>query len=150
MDFYGTKKDGKMVYPPAVAEKKRRYWNNVPEGATVKSSLVVPRKAKSYDQLEMIWGLMIAKAVILLEDGGFDTSYIYNLDKPTGNAIKERPLCNYLYEVCPIYNEDGKRITLSGSDTKQASQFFEECRNHLASKFGIVIQDPDPNWKDKK
>ena len=148
MKFFGTKKDGKLVYPPAIEEKKRRYWKKVPEGALVESSLTVKHRDKTKSQLGMIWGLMMAKAVIMLHDAAIDTSYIYKLKNPTGNPIKERALCDYLYEVCPIYTEDDKRITLSNADTKQASQFFEEARNHLASEFGIDIPDPNPNWKN--
>lgn len=148
MKFLGTKKDGLLVHPLAIKEKKRRYWKKVPEGAIVESSLTVKRRDKTQSQLGMIWGLMMAKAVIMLHDAAIDTSYLYKLDKPTGNPIKERPLCDYLYEVCPIINEDGEKITLRYADTKQASEFFEEARNQLASEFGVNIPDPNKMWKE--
>jgi len=150
MKFIGTKRDGKLVYPPVIAEKKRRYWERVPDGAVVESSLKQPRKNKSHDQVEMIWGLLMGKAVIELDDRGYDTSFLYNLPDPTGIKIEEEDLCRFFYQVCPIYNEDGQRITLSKTDTKQASDFFEKVRSWMASQWQIDIPDPDPNWKAKK
>lgn len=150
MDFIGTKREGKIVHPPAIAEQKRRHWESIKEGTMVKSSLTVMRKEKTQSQLGAIWGLMMAQAVIKFDDMALDTSYIYHLKNPTGNQVTKDILCKYLYEVCPIYNEDGKKITLSGSNTTQASKFFEDSRNQLASEYGIVISDPNPNWQKEK
>lgn len=148
MDFYGTKQNGKLVYPPAIAEAKRKYWERIKEGATVRSSLVVPRADKTDAQLGAIWGLMLTQAALELEDRGFDTSFIYNLSEPTGIAISKDDLCRFFYNACPIYS-DGKKITLSKADIRQASEFFEDVRNYMASQWSINIPDPDPNWKEK-
>jgi len=148
--FKGQKKNGKAVFPPAIAELKRRAWEKVPEGMYFETSLVVPRNPKSYAQVKTHWGMVIGAAILKFADTGVDTSFIFNLETPTGNPITGDQLTAYLYEVCPIYNDDGKKITLSRMNTEQASRFFETCRNHLASRFGVVIPDPNPEMRSKK
>lgn len=149
MDFHGTKKDGKAIFPPAIAEERRRYWEKIKDGAAFKESLTVPRNPKTQLQLGSIWGLMLSQAAGELNDRGYDTSFIYNLPDPTGIPIDKDDLCDYFYNACPIRNESGERITLSKADTKQAAVFFDKCRNYMASQWGIIIPDPDPNWKNK-
>ena len=95
MKFFGIKQDGELVHPPAIAEEKRKYWDRVPDGAEVESSLTIKRRDKSQEQLGAIWGLMLSEAAIILEDRGYDTSFIYNLDKPTGIAISKDDLCAF-------------------------------------------------------
>ena len=148
MEFHGTKKDGKAVFLPAIAEERRKYWENIKDGAGFKETLTVPRNPRSQAQLGAIWGLMTATATDELNHRGYDTSFIFRTPTPTGNPIKKDILCSFLYEVCPIHDEDGKSITLSKADTKQAAVFFEECRAYMASQWAIVIPDPNPNWRD--
>lgn len=148
MDFYGTKVGNNLVHPPAIAEEKRKFWGRIKEGASVKSSLVVPRPEKTNAQLGAIWGLMLTRAVLELEDRGYDTSFIYNLPEPTGIAISKDDLCKFFYNACPIYNEVGQNITLHKADIRQASKFFEDVRNWMASQWSITIPDPDKNWKE--
>jgi len=146
MDFHGKKINGLPVYPPAIEEQRRRAWAKVKEGGQFKSSLTVPRPGKTKNQLGAIWGLLMAKAVLQLDEQAMDTSYIFKVDSPTGTRITKDLLCEYLYNVCPIF-EGGKRITLSQMDTEQANKFFEDSRAWLASQFGIDIPDPNPNWQ---
>ena len=149
MDFIGTKIDGKPVFPAPVAELRRKAWDRIKEGGTFKSSLTVPREKRSKNQLGAQWGLAIATAVLAFEDLGWDTSILLNTPKPTGIAIDSKQLCNYLYNVCPTFNQAGKHITLSDMDTKEAAKFFEDTRNFMASQWNIVIPEPDPNWKER-
>ncbi len=149
MDFIGTKIKGELVHPPAIREQKRKYWERVPEGAVVMSSITMKRRSKSQEQLGAIWGLMMAQAKIELDDRGYDTSFLLNTPNPTGIPIDERLLCDYFYNVCPIFNEEGQRITLSKSNTKEAAKFFDDVRNFLASQWSIVVAEPDPNWRNK-
>lgn len=149
MDFHAKKVDGKKTMAPAIAEMARRHWNSIKEGEEFTLSLTKIRAGKSQKQLGAIWGLMIAKAVLEFDEKAMDTSYLYGLSVPTGVPIKNGPLCDYLYSMCPIYTEINKRITLSKANTEEAAKFFDECRNHLASQFGIVIPDPNPNWRNE-
>jgi hypothetical protein len=148
MDFYGTKQNGRPVYPPAIAEQRRILWDKIKEGSTFKSSLSVPRESKTHSQVKAIWGMVIAMAVNEFSDRGWDTSYLLNLPEPTGCEIKGEILKLYLYEVCPIHDDNG-RVTLSKMTTEQASKFFEDCRNFMASQWNIIIPDPRPDWKEK-
>jgi len=150
VDFCGIKQDSKVIYPPAVAEERRKYWSRIKDGTTVKTSITVPRPGKSDLQLGAIWGLMLSQAVNELSDRGYDTSFIYNLPNPTGIEITKDDLCQYFYNACPIYNGVGHRITLSKSSTTEAAKFFEDVRNFLASQWSIVVENPDPDWKNKK
>ena len=145
MDYYGKKVNGEAVFAPAVAEQRRRQWAKVKEGGQFKVSLTVPRPGKTKNQLGNIWGNMMARAVLELDEKAMDTSYIFKVDNPTGTAISKDLLCEYLYNVCPIF-EGGKRITLSQMDTDQANKFFDDSRAWLASQFGIDIPDPNPDW----
>jgi len=146
VNFPGIKQNGKFQCPPAIAEQMRIYWARVPEGTRVIKSMKVPRANKSGEQLGAIWGLMIAQAVKALDDYGYDTSFLYNLPKPTGVGITSDDLCMYLYKACPIWSE-GKIITLSKASTSEAAKFFDDARNFIASQWGIHIPEPDPNWK---
>ena len=148
MKFIGTKQDGQLVHAPSIAEEKRKYWERVPEGAIVESSLTVKRRDKTTNQLGAIWGLMLSQAVSELDDRGYDTSFIYNLFNPTGIGITKDDLCHFFYQACPIYN-DGERITLSKSNTEQAAKFFNDARNYMASQWGINIPEPNQDWKGK-
>jgi len=149
MDFLGKKENGTLVHPPAIAEQKRRHWESIKEGAVVKSSISVSRASKSQSQLGAIWGLMLAEAVIQLDDLGYDTSFIYNLSKPTGIKIGKEDLCHFFYQACPIHNEEGQRITLSKSNTKEASKFLDDSRNYMSSQWGLIIENPNPGWKNE-
>ena len=150
MKFLGTKTNGKLVHPPAVDELKRRYWERVPEGAIVESTLTIKHRDKTASQLGAIWGLMMTQAVEQLEDRGYDTSFLFNLPKPTGIPIDKDNLCTYLYQACPMRDDDGNVITLSKpASTAQAAKFFDDCRSFMASQWSIYIAEPNPNWKDE-
>ncbi len=147
MDFYGTKQNGKPTYPPVIAEQRRKAWDKVPEGSLFKTSLVVPRDPKTHQQVKAQWSMVIGMTIEELDARGYDTSFLFNLPKPTGIAIKGKQLQAFLYAACPTYAEDGRELTLSKMDTQQASEFFEACRAFLASQWGVVIPNPDINWR---
>ena len=107
------------------------------------------RKPKSQEQLGAIFGLAIAMIIAEFNDLGMDTSYLLKTDKPTGIGVTADLLKEYFYAVCPIFDDDGKRVTLSKMSTKQAAEFFDAIRNYASSQWGIVIPDPDRNWDRK-
>ena len=149
MDFIGQKRDGKPHFPAPIREERRKWWDRLKEGAHFVESLNKPRKDKSQEQLGAIWGLMMAGACIQLDDMGYDTSFLFNTNKPTGVRIGKEDLCRFFYSACPIYDEHGKQITLRKATTVQAAKFFDDVRNWMASQWGIYIPEPDPEWREK-
>jgi hypothetical protein len=141
----------KMRFPRGARERLMQFFVEAPTGYyTLRVSRA--RKSKSEAQLGAIFGLMIERVIAFCDDNGWDTSdFLREMvrdDLPTGVAPSKDLIKDLLYSLCPIYNEDGKRITLSQSDTKQAAEFYTNCTTLLASR-GIYVPDPDPNWKDK-
>lgn len=101
---------------------------------------------KSQKQLGVVFGLVIGKTLAAFENLGYDTSYLLKLDKPTGTEVTVELLKEYLYAVCPIFDEQGKRVTLSKMDVAQATKFINDIRNFISSQWEIYIDDPDKDW----
>ncbi len=150
MKVPGTKINGKFIANPGMGIIAKNFWEAIKDGTPLIKTMEVVRKSKSGKQLGAIFGLMLTRAAVELADKGWDTSYIYKLDNPTGIEISVDDLKQYFYTVCPIYNEEGIRISLSKSNTKEAAKFFDDCRNYLASQWEIHVPEPDPSYKDKK
>lgn len=115
-----------------------------------------PRKLispKSNQQVKAIFGLMIQSTIAQANDLGIDVSYFlkYLLDEynPNGQGLTEDFLHELMYVICPTTSADGKRITLSKMNTLQAANLFERFRTIMAP-MGIVIDDPDSEWQQKK
>lgn len=108
----------------------------------------IPRP-KSTKQNRAYWGMIIERIVREFEDLGIDSSYIYNLPIPTGTPITKEQLHHYFYAIFPQFNEKGEVITMSHKDwsMKHSHDLFENIRNFMASQYGIVIEDPDPEWR---
>jgi len=110
------------------------------------------KKPKSKNQLGAHFGLMIASAIEQANDMGMDTSsFLREMvkdDLPTGVGLTANFLKEIFYFLCPMYDEDGKRVTLSRANTVQASKHLKDCCNLLASR-GIYIPEPDPEWRNK-
>jgi len=145
----GTIRGGKLFIPAAMAEAKRQWIASQKEDTLIAIEMKRPSSPKSKQQLGAIFGLLLKTAVIEMEHLGMDTSYIYKLDRPTGIRIDEDTLLKYLYNACPIYR-DGEIITLSQMDMAEAADCYDKFCAYLASQFGIVIPEPDKNWRLKK
>ncbi len=108
------------------------------------------RPPKTQKQLGVIFGLMIGQAVQQAQDKCIGVEdlmrYLLTQDLPKGVAITKDYLHALIYIICPTFNDKGEQITLRDMDTLQAADVFERFRNILAP-LGIVIDDPDPNWK---
>lgn len=149
MKILGVKQNGKFVADPSANSQAKHWWEAIKDGTPILKSLEVYRSPKTDKQLGAIFGLMLAKAKCELDHRGIDTSFIFKLENPTGIDICIEDLKQYFYTTCPIYNEEGIRITLSKSNTKEAARFFDDVRAWLASQWSIVVPEPDPDWKDK-
>lgn len=110
------------------------------------------RPPRSQKQLGMIFGLMIKDAVRQADEKAIGVEelmrYLLTRHIPKGVKITKDYLHALMYIICPTFNDEGIEITLSKMDTKQAGELFEQFRNIMAP-IGIVIDDPDPNWRAK-
>jgi hypothetical protein len=149
MKSVGKIKDGVLYFPPAVNQARKDFIARHKDDTIMEETLSVPRASKSQSQLGAIWGLALATVVSELDDRGYDTSFILKTPHPTGIAITADLLCEYMYQACPMYNEEGIRITLSKSNTKEAAKFFDDCRNFWATQWQIYVPEPDRDWRNK-
>lgn len=108
------------------------------------------RPPKTPKQCAVIFALMIRETIIQANDKaiGVDDLLVHLIDGriPKGQMLTTDFLHELMYVICPTTDKDGRRITLSKMNTLQASELFERYRNIMAP-LGIVIDDPDPNWK---
>ena len=149
MKVVATIQDGHLRLTPAQHELRQRFLSNLPNGSQITEELKRVTKSKTHQQVKAIFGLAMATIKQEFDDRGWDNSILLGLKRPTGNEITTGLLKEYLYAVCPIYNEDGKRITLSHKDcdTKCASKFLDEIGAWSASQWSIYIAEPNPDWK---
>lgn len=144
----GVIKDKKICFAPAINEERRRYVERLKDGTVIEETLCVPRKDKSQNQLGAHFGLMIANIIAEFDYRGYDTSFLLNTPNPTGNQITTDLLKEYFYNVCPIFNETGQRITIRKANTAEMAKHFDDCRNFAASQWSIYIPEPDRNWRE--
>lgn len=108
------------------------------------------RQPRSNKQLGDWWGLFSKICLAEFEDRGWDTSYVFKLDQPTGIAITADLLKQYMYAVCPQFDDKDNPVTMSNMDTLQMSNFQTDCRSFAATQWNTYIPDPDPNWRIKQ
>jgi hypothetical protein len=101
---------------------------------------------KTHKQLGAWFGLFASMVLTAFEDRGYDTSYVFKLEKPTGIPISKDVLKDYMSSVCPVY--DGEtRLTIKSMNIPQMADFFDKCRNFAASQWSIFVPEPDPKYK---
>ena len=145
MDFLCIKRKGEPVYDPAVAELKRIAWEKIPDGKTVNMAIIVPKRGKSWKQVKLIWGNMVANTVIQAKDktiGVEDLMKFLLADGiPKGQEITADYIHQIMYITAPTTDVDGNKVTLSQMDTQQASSLFKRYQAIMAG-IGIIIDDP--------
>ncbi len=152
MKAIGIVQDGAMIFGIRQITLRNRYLTNLKNGTPISEEIKVVRQSKTHQQVKTIFGLAIQRILDDFEDRGIGTDELLGLSVPTGNPVSKGLLKEYLYSVCPIHSEEGKRITLSHRDctTKCASDFFDAIRNFMASQYSVCIPDPDINWKENQ
>ena len=128
------------------------FMENAPPGRYV-MTIAKERPPKSQKQCAVIFALMIQQTIIQANDLaiGVDDLLVHLIDGriPKGQMLTTDFLHELMYVICPTTDADGRRVTLSKMNTLQAYELFERYRNIMAP-LGIVIDDPDPNWRNKK
>lgn len=152
MQFHGLKLNDKMQFMPGETKRRSDFIKLIKNGKRFTEDIKVFREPKSDKQLGVIWGLMIDHTIAQANDLGIDVSdflkYLLDDRIPKGQGLTPDFLHELMYVICPTTDEDGRRITLSKMNTEQASDLFERFRN-IVAPLGIVISDPNPNWKKK-
>ncbi len=127
------------------------FMENAPPGRYV-MTIAKERPPKTPKQCAVIFALMIGQAVQQAQEKCIGVEelmrYLLAQNIPMGVAIDKDYLHALMYVICPTVNDKGEKITLSKMNTKQASNLFERFRN-IVAPLGIVIDDPDPEWKKR-
>ena len=152
MKYIGTIQNGSIVFNVTQLSMRKRQLHDLKNGTPISEEIKVVRQSKTHQQVKTIFGLAIQRIKQEFDDRGWDNSILLGLNIPTGNEVTTGLLKEFLYAVCPIRNEEGKRITLSHKDcdTKAASRFFDEIAAWAASQWSVFIPAPDINWREKK
>ena len=149
MQFFLEVNHGVLTLPSSQKILRQHFLTSIKDGTRVIETIEKDTKPKTHAQVKTIFGLAIAQIISDFEHRGWDSSMLLNMPKPTGIGISKGLLKEFLYAVCPIYDENDKPITLSKSDTAQASKFFDDIRNYAASQWSIYIPEPNIDWKSE-
>jgi len=151
LELHGQSKDGKFVMSKAQYALKQDFLRKN-EGKNVVEILKKEVKQRSYEQLKAHFGLALQNIVDTFDERGWDSSFIYNMEKPTGVPVNKAMLQQYFYALYPTINEKGEFITLSHEDftTVKEMEFFDAIRNHASSQWSIYIPDPDQSWRQNE
>ncbi len=137
---------GELVLRKPQLASRKQYLVTM-EGKPVTEILKKTVKSKSNKQVRTHFGLLIKTVIVKANDEGIDTSDFLKLivqdDLPTGVGLTNDFLHQLFLNVCPVYDDDSRKVTLSKMNTEQASKWFDDCRNLLASR-GIYVDNPDP------
>lgn len=146
LELPGQSTGGELVLTLMQLDSRKRYLVSM-EGKPVTEILKKTIKSKSNKQVRTHFGLLLKTVIVKANSEGIDTSEFLKLivrdDLPTGVGLTNDFLHQLFLNVCPVYDEDGRKVTLSKMNTEQASKWFDECRNLLSSR-GIYVDDPDP------
>jgi hypothetical protein len=152
-EFRWIIRNGGLSFAENIHQLRSSYLISLKEGQQGIERLSLYRPRKTYEQVKLIMGYMIRETIVQANDLGIDCSdflqYLIQKDIPKGVPLTMDFLHQLMYMMSPTTDEDGRKITLSQMDVIQAMELFERFRNMVAP-CGIIIQDPDPNWKNKE
>lgn len=152
MDLVGIIDDShKLTFSPAMRGFLESFLKSCKPDQTVIVSLKKQRKKQTDAQRRTIWGLLIGTISNSLDEMGIDLGCLVpHADIPDGQPIPKDVIMAILYATCNDVGENGERKTLSNMDIQETSLFFEKCRNYVASRWGVVVPDPDPFWRENR
>jgi hypothetical protein len=150
-EYAGEFLNGKFRLPPLLAEDRRQYLASRKAGTRATETFAEESKNKSHKQVKTVFGLIVATVKRHCDEHGWDSSMFLKLDKPTGTSPSEGLIKEYFYATCPIFADDGQRITLSNPKCTmaKAAKFIDETMAISASELSIYIPEPNPAWKEE-
>lgn len=149
-EFYGTIQGGEITLSNEQIVLRGQYLSELKDGTQIYERIGIYRRPKTDAQLKAFWGLFASTVINEFNDRGWDTSFILKIDKSTGIGIDRDLLKEYMYSVCSCFDDNHKKVTMSGMDTAQMAKFFDDCRNFAASQWSIYVPEPDKNWKENQ
>ena len=151
MEFVGTiDASHRLTFPPVIAGLRDSMLQSCKPGTVVREKLTPSRPSKSHQQIKALWGLVIEMVKREFDDRGWDLNMLLpTANVPTGIPVPRDVLKAVFYAACGNVGDQGERKTMSQMNVLEMSRFFENCRDHAARTWGIIVPDPDPNWRDK-
>lgn len=144
MDFYGHIQDGKLSLSESVKEARTAYLASLPNGGAIKETIRPIARPTTNSQRKAFFAMIVSVTGEELANAGWDVHGV-PLTKDQVKAV--------VYHFCAPKDENGKNITLSNhpeSSLENTMATFDNACRWLASKFGRVVPDPDPAWRQKR
>ena len=141
MRFVATIQNGKIIFPPTQLALRARFLTTCKDGQRVEESLVKKSEPKTQEQLGYAFAVVIAMLMDYFNENGID---LFGC-APTRRFTKE-----ILYHACAENDDDGRRLTLSGMNKKQAAAFIDRTINWCATELGLYIPPANPNWRNNE
>src|SRR5512142_1787567 len=114
MEFITTVQSRKLVWFPAMRDRKDRFVSRIRDGGAIKITMTRIGKPGSYQQLKTIFGLAIAHILREFDECGMDLATFLKSDKiPCGIPVSKDVMKEYLYAVAGYVTEEGDSKTLS-------------------------------------
>ncbi len=150
MKIYGLKSGGLLEFTPEQEQAEERFISSIKDGSSVCRETTVWRSKATSAQRGAYFGLLVANVISQANEEAIDTSSFLKLmcqdDLPSGVPLSKDAVYHLLLSLCPIYDENHRKLSLSKMNTEQAAKFFSDCQNLLCSR-GIYIPDPDKDWR---
>ncbi len=150
-EYVGVIQHGQFQLPPLLAEDRRNYLASCKDGTQVTETLIKESRNKSHSQVKVVFGLIVATIKQQCEEHGYGSDLFLRLRNPSPNPPSVELIKEYLYVTCPIFDDDGQRITLSNPKCTmaKAAKFITEAMAISATELSIFIPEPDSRWREK-
>jgi hypothetical protein len=140
MEYQGHILHGKLALPDHIRALRGKYLESLPEGTAVVETIQRIGTPKTHQQVKAFFGMIVASAAERFNDIGIDVM---------GVPLSRDMVKELMYHYCGGVGDHGESVRLSKMTTIQASTFFNNCRDWLAT-FGVVVPNPDPQWREKQ
>ena len=140
----------RLQFAPGMRKLLDSFLQSCKDGQAVTLEIKRLRAKGTYQQCKTIWGLLVMSIKHGLDEMGVDFATLISSDKmPPGLPVPKDVIMQILYATCNDVGDNGERKTLSQMDIVERMRFFDRCRDYAASAWGIIVPDPEPNWREK-